>query len=45
MKQFCDYCNQPLKKVGDVYVCPIHGRVLRDVEEEQDKEEKKSYIG
>ena len=43
MNQYCPYCNQPLKKVEDYYVCPIHGQVLREVEKEE-SEDKPSYI-
>jgi len=44
MKQFCPYpkCNQPLIKVGDFYICPIHGNVLREVDKEENGD--KSYI-
>lgn len=41
--QFCPFCNQLLKKVGDVYICPIHGRVLKEDSEESKGDT--SYIG
>lgn len=45
IQQFCHLCNQPLKKVGDIYICPIHGKVLREVNKEESEEKDKSYIG
>jgi uncharacterized Zn finger protein (UPF0148 family) len=45
IQQFCPYCNQPLKKVGDKWLCPIHGFVLKEEEkEESDNKETPSYI-
>lgn len=38
-QQYCPYCNQPMKKVGDVWICPIHGRVLKDIEKEEKSNE------
>lgn len=44
MTQFCPYCFQPLKKIGDKFLCPIHGFVFKEVDKEE-SDEKSSYIG
>lgn len=44
MTELCPYCGTPCKKVGEVYLCPNHGRVLIDVDKEE-KKEGSSYIG
>ena len=43
IQQFCPLCQQPLKKVGDIYVCPIHGGVLQEVDKEENKD--RGYLG
>lgn len=45
MIQFCPYCNQPLKEIDGVYICPVHGKVLRDKEDTEKLDENPSYIG
>lgn len=45
MTQFCTYCQQPLEKIGDKYLCPIHGFVLREVEKEEESSDENSYNG
>ena len=42
INQFCPYCDLPLKKIGEKYVCPKHGYVLIEAEKTNGD---KSYIG
>ena len=43
VNRFCHYCQSLLVKIGDKFTCPIHGFVLQEVEEEENKD--RSYIG
>ena len=45
VEQFCHYCQQRLKKINEKYCCPIHGVVLIEKPEEENKDKKKDYIG
>ena len=47
MTKFCNYCFQPLKEVDGGYLCPIHGIVLEEEENEinEESDRKPSYIG
>jgi len=38
----CPYCGTKLRKEGNVWICPNHGRVAQEVEE---TETDRSYIG
>lgn len=44
MKQLCPYCGTPCRKEGDVYICPNCGRVIQEVNKEENGGDK-SYIG